>query len=334
MRILAIESSCDETCAAVVEDGRKIISNVVASQIETHKIYGGVVPEIASRKHTEAICLVTEQALKEADMTLDEVDAIAVTAHPGLIGALLVGVNYARARALATGKPFIPVHHIRGHVAANYVAFPELEPPFLCLIVSGGHTMIAEVKDYGEFERLGSTHDDAAGECFDKVARVLGLSYPGGVNLDKLSQGGKVDAFTFPDPKVTGEPLSFSFSGLKTAAINTIHNAEQKEITINKRDFAASFCHSVAEILTSRLMDAARLTGHKNIVLAGGVSANSHLREAVQTACDKNGYKLYMPPLYLCGDNGAMIGAQAFYEYKAGVVADMSLNAQAYKDIC
>ncbi len=333
MRILAIESSCDETCAAIVEDGRKIISNIVASQIETHKIYGGVVPEIASRQHTEAICFVTEQALSEAKMTLSDVDAIAVTAYPGLIGALLVGVNYAKGLALASGKPLIPVHHIRGHVAANYIAFPDLEPPFLCLIVSGGHTMIAEVKDYTEFSRLGSTHDDAAGECFDKVARVLGLSYPGGVNLDKLSHGGKVDAFTFPDPKVTGEPLSFSFSGLKTAAINTIHNAEQKGIEINKCDFAASFCRSVADILCSRLMEAARITGHKKIVLAGGVSANSQLREAVQSACEKHGYKLYMPPLYLCGDNGAMIGAQAFYEYKAGVTANMSLNAQAYKEI-
>lgn len=332
MRILAIESSCDETCAAVVEDGRKIISNIVASQIETHKIYGGVVPEIASRQHTQNVSAVTQKALEEAGMKLSEIDAIAVTAYPGLIGALLVGVNFAKGLALSSGKPLVPVHHIRGHVAANYLAFEELTPPFLCLVVSGGHTMIVEVSDYTQYRRLGSTHDDAAGECFDKVARVMGLPYPGGVNLDKLSKGGKTDAFDFPNPKVNGEPLSFSFSGLKTAAINMLHNAGQKNIDIDQKDFAASFNSSVANILCERLMMAAEQTGYKDIVIAGGVSANSALRSKAESECIKRGYRLFVPPLSLCGDNAAMIGAQAYYEYQKGVFADMSLNAQAYKN--
>lgn len=330
MKILAIESSCDDTCAAVVEDGRKILSNIVSSQIETHRLYGGVVPEIASRAHIDAVSGVTAEALSAAGVTLDDIDAIAVTAYPGLIGALLVGVNYAKGIAYASGKPLIPVHHIMGHVAANYLAHEELEPPFLCLIVSGGHTVITEVRDYSDYVRLGGTRDDAAGECFDKVARVIGLPYPGGVMLDKISAGGDASAFKFPTPTVEGEPLSFSFSGLKTAAINMLHKADQKGESIDHNDFAASFNKAVADYLCSRLKIAIEQTGYTKVALAGGVSANSALRGAVEKLCKQKGAKLYMPPLSLCGDNAAMIGAQGYYEYVAGVRADMSLNAKPH----
>ncbi len=330
MKILAIESSCDDTCAAVVENGRTVRSSVVASQTETHKLYGGVVPEIASRAHIDAVSGVTHEALSQSGLTLDDIDAIAVTAYPGLIGALLVGVNYAKGISFATGKPLIPVHHIMGHVAANYITYPQLEPPFLCLIVSGGHTVIVEVKSYTEYVRLGGTRDDAAGECFDKVARVIGLPYPGGVMLDKLSAQGKAGDFKFPAPSVEGEPLSFSFSGLKTAAINIVHKADQKGEKINTADFAASFNEAVANYLCSRLKIAIEQTGYKKVALAGGVSANSALRRQVSALCNSVGAEIFMPSLSLCGDNAAMIGAQAFFEFEAGKRADMSLNARPH----
>ncbi len=330
MKILAIESSCDDTCASVVENGRSIISSVVASQTDTHKLYGGVVPEIASRAHIDAVSGVTHEALLQAGLELSDIDAIAVTAYPGLIGALLVGVNYAKGIAFASGKPLIPVHHIMGHVAANFISHRNLEPPFLCLIVSGGHTVIVEVKSYTEYVRLGGTRDDAAGECFDKVARVIGLPYPGGVMLDKLAAEGDGTKFKFPAPSVEGEPLSFSFSGLKTAAINTVHKANQKGEKINKADFAASFNNAVASYLCSRLKIAIEQTGYKKIALAGGVSANSALRREVEKLCREKGATAYMPPLSLCGDNAAMIGAQGFYEFEAGRRAEMSLNARPH----
>lgn len=329
MRILGIESSCDETAAAIVEDGRTIISSVVNSQIAEHRKYGGVVPEIASRRHTENIIPVVEEALAKANMTLDEVDAIAVTAAPGLIGALLVGVNFAKGLALAKNKPLIPVHHIRGHIAANYLAHPELKPPYLGLVVSGGHSHIVEVLDYTKFRVVGRTRDDAAGEAFDKAARAMGFSYPGGVILDKESQKGDPKSYHLPRPKVDGSPYDFSFSGLKTAVINLLHNASQKGEEINTSDLAASFQSTVAEILCDRYLLAAKDFGYDTLAVAGGVSANSGLRNLLTARCEKLGKKLYFPPLSLCGDNAAMIAAQAYHEYNAGVRAGMELNATA-----
>ncbi len=329
MKILAIESSCDETAASVVEDGRKVLSSVISSQVEEHKIYGGVVPEIASRRHSENISWVVEKALKDAECTYDSIDAIGVTYAPGLIGALLVGVNFAKGLSFATGKPLIPVHHLRSHIAANYISHPELEPPFLSLVVSGGHSHIINVKSYTDFEIIGRTRDDAAGECLDKAARAMGVPYPGGANLDKLAKDGNPDAYKFPHPRIDGSPLDFSFSGLKTSVINIIHNASQKGETISAEDLGASYISAVVGCLTENLMKAAEITGQKKIVVAGGVSANSVLRRELDKLCKKNCLELYLPELSLCGDNAAMVGSQAFYEYKSGHIAKENLNAIA-----
>lgn len=327
MYILALESSCDETAAAVVQDGRRALSSVVASQVEEHRLYGGVVPEIASRRHAEAVSGVTAQALEQAGISLDAVDAVAVTYAPGLVGALLVGVNFAKGLALSAGKPLIPVHHLRSHVAANYLAHPDLEPPFLCLIVSGGHSHIVRVEDYTCYTVLGRTRDDAAGECYDKAARAMGMPYPGGVQLDRLAPEGNPDAFALPHPRVEGSPYDFSFSGLKTAVVNLLHKAQQKGEEVNQADLAASFQKTAVEVLSGNLLRAAEDTGAKTVVLAGGVSANSGLRARMAEECTRRGLRLFVPPLSLCGDNAAMVGAQAFYEYCAGHTAGMELNA-------
>ena len=328
MNILAIESSCDETAAAVVRDGREIISSVVATQIEEHRLYGGVVPEIASRRHCESICGVVNEALEKAGVSAENVDAIAVTYAPGLIGALLVGVNFAKGLAFSLGKPLIPVHHIRGHIAANYLAHPELEPPYMCLVVSGGHSHIVEVRGYTEFVTVGRTVDDAAGEAFDKAARAMGFPYPGGVFIDKASKTGDPAKYKLPRPK-TANPYDFSFSGLKTAVINLIHNAAQKGEEIDRDSLCACFQKTLCEILTERFIAAANERGCKKIALAGGVAANNGLRGALSSAAEKNGMELYLPPLSLCGDNAAMIGCQGYYEFLAGKIADESLNAYA-----
>lgn len=333
MKILAFESSCDETAASVVIDGRVIKSNIVASQIAIHRLYGGVVPEIASRKHAEAIVAITKKALEKAGCTFKDIDAIGVTYAPGLIGALLVGVNFAKGLAMSLGVPLIPVHHLRSHIAANYLAHPELEPPFLCLVASGGHSHIVEVKSYTDFRVWGRTRDDAAGEAFDKAARALGFPYPGGISIDKLSKEGSPTAVSFPRPKVDGSPYDFSFSGLKTAVINYVHNAEQKGLAINKNDVAASFQQAVVDMLAGRFILAAENTGYKKLAVAGGVAANSGLRERLESDCKKNGYTLFMPPLSLCGDNGAMVGSQAYYEYLSGNTAGPELNACANMEI-
>lgn len=333
MDILAIESSCDETAAAVVRDGRKILSSVVHTQVEEHGRYGGVVPEIASRRHIEQITAVVERALGEAGHTAHSVDAVAVTAAPGLIGALLVGVNYAKGLAFAAKKPLVPVHHLRGHLAANYLCSPELSPPFLGLIVSGGHSHIVEVLDYTEYRVVGRTRDDAAGEAFDKAARAMGLPYPGGVSIDRLTPEGNPEAFLLPVPHVSGSEDDFSFSGLKTAVVNLVHNARQREEDLPAADLAASFAFRVADILTEHTLRAARRLGYRTIVLAGGVSANSTLRSRMQQACRECGIALFVPPLSLCGDNAAMIGAQGYYQLQKGYTADMSLNASACMEI-
>ena len=329
MRILAIESSCDETAAAVIADGRRICSSVVATQIAEHRKYGGVVPEIASRRHTEAISAVVAQALDEAGLRPGEEDAVAVTYAPGLIGALLVGVNFAKAYAYANGRPLIPVHHLRGHIAANYLAHPELEPPFLCLVVSGGHSHIVEVTDYVTMRIVGRTRDDAAGETFDKAARAMGLPYPGGVALDKLAESGNPNAYRMPRPHVDCSPYDFSFSGLKTFVVNLIHHAEQTGEALPRADIAASFRRAAVDMLAENFLRAARDLGYKRLVMAGGVSANSALRARLQNECCKIGAQMYMPPLALCGDNAAMIGAQAYYEFGAENVAPLDLNAFA-----
>lgn len=329
MNILSIESSCDETAAAVVADGRKALSNVIASQVEEHKIYGGVVPEIASRRHAEAISGVCQKALDDAGMTLDDIDAVAVTYAPGLIGALLIGVNYAKSLAYSRQIPLIPVHHLRSHIAANYITHKDLKPPFLALVVSGGHTHLVNVKSYTDYEIVGKTRDDAAGEAMDKAARSMGLPYPGGLNLDKASQGGDINAYKFPRPKVDGAELDFSFSGLKTNIINTIHNKKQKGEEIDVKNMGASFINAVVSFLCHNTELAANKLGQKKIVLAGGVSANSFLRSQMQNLCKKYGWELYMPHLSLCGDNAVMVGSQGYYEYKNGNIADLSLNAYA-----
>ena len=333
MRILAVESSCDETAVAIVEDGRRVLTDCIASQVELHRIYGGVVPEIASRKHIEAIYGLADQALLETGLTRQDIDAVAVTYAPGLIGAVLVGVNFAKAAALALNKPLIPVHHIRGHIAANYLAFPELKPPFLCLVVSGGHTMLVDVKDYTHMEILGTTLDDAAGECFDKVARVLDMPYPGGAALDRVAQTGDDKMYVLPRSKPGANPYDMSFSGLKTAALNMLHHAEQVGEKLNIPDFCASFSAAVSDTLVPRVIQAMQQTGYDQLAVAGGVAANSRIRGDLRTAAEKMGVKLYMPPLSLCGDNAAMIGAQGYYEYLAGNIADMNLNAYATKSI-
>ncbi len=329
MRILGIESSCDETAAAVVEDGRTVLSSVVASQVEEHKLYGGVVPEIASRRHAEAISGVVREALEGAGLSIAGVDAVAVTYAPGLIGALLVGVNYAKGLAFAADKPLVPVHHLRAHIAANYLAHPALEPPFLCLVVSGGHSHIVRVEDYTRFAVVGRTRDDAAGECFDKAARAMGLPYPGGIHLDRLAADGDPQAYKLPRPRVEGSPYDFSFSGLKTAVINLLHNAQQKGEAVCLPDLAASFQHTVVDMLADNFLRAAADSGAHTLVLAGGVSANSGLRRRMEEECARRGLRLFVPPLSLCGDNAAMVGAQGFFEYRAGNRAGMNLNACA-----
>jgi len=333
LNILAIESSCDETAVAIVRDGRQVLTDCIASQVALHREYGGVVPEIASRKHIEAIYPLTDQALKEAGLTRADIDAVAVTYAPGLIGAVLVGVNFAKAAAMALNKPLIPVHHIRGHIAANYLAYPELEPPFLCLVVSGGHTMIIEVKDYTDMRILGTTLDDAAGECFDKVGRVLGMPYPGGAALDKAAQQGDETKYHLPVAKPGENPYNMSFSGLKTATLNLIHHAEQVGEELDIPSLCASFTAAVSETLVPRVVRALEETGYRKVAVAGGVAANSRIRHDILEAAKKLDAEVYMPPLKLCGDNGAMIGSQAYYEYLAGNVADMSLNAYATKSI-
>ena len=333
MNILAVESSCDETAVAIVRDGRQVLTDCIASQVDLHRLYGGVVPEIASRKHIEAIYGLADQALKNANMTRKDIDAVAVTYAPGLIGAVLVGVNFAKAAAFAMDKPLIPVHHIRGHIAANYLAYPELEPPFLCLVVSGGHTMIVEVKDYTDMSILGTSLDDAAGECFDKVARVLGMPYPGGAALDKASQQGDETKYSLPRSKPGENPYNMSFSGLKTAALNLIHHAQQVGEEIDIPSLCASFSAAVSDTLVPRMVMAMEQTGYRKVAVAGGVAANSRIRRDILAAAQQLGAHVYMPPLSLCGDNGAMISAQAYYEYLAGNTADMSLNAYATKSI-
>jgi N6-L-threonylcarbamoyladenine synthase len=312
MIILAIETSCDETAAAVVRDGREILSNIVASQADIHGRFGGVVPELASRLHSECILQTVQKALSDASMTIHNIDKVAVTSEPGLIGALLVGLSFAKTLAYGADKPLIEVNHIAGHIAANYIG-TDLEPPFLSLVVSGGHTSLVGVDGYSDFRKIGKTRDDAAGEAFDKSARVLGFTYPGGVQIDKLAKGGDPKAFRFPKPVVAGSDFDFSFSGLKTAVINTVHKAEQRAETINKNDLAASFQSTVSEILTEKTRLAAKTFGYEKIALAGGVSANSGIRAAIKTMCEEEGYKLYLPPLSLCGDNAAMIGAAAYF---------------------
>ena len=333
MNILAIESSCDETAVAVVKDGRTVLSDAIASQADMHAIYGGVVPEIASRKHIEAIAGLADQALQQAGITRSDIDAVAVTYAPGLIGALLVGVNFAKSVAFGLNVPIVPVHHVRGHIAANYIAHPDLEPPFVCLCVSGGNTMIVDVKGYTDMEILGATRDDAAGECFDKVARVLGIGYPGGAPMDKLAQGGDDTRYELPRAHVADAPLDMSFSGLKTAVLNLAHNTAQKGEELDMKGLAASFAAAVSDTLVPRTMEAAKRCGYGKIAVAGGVAANSRIRADLETACRQSGDQLFLPPLSLCGDNGAMIGCQGYYEYLAGKRGGMDLNAYATRDI-
>ena len=333
MNILAVESSCDETAVAVVQDGRKVLSDAISSQVALHRLYGGVVPEIASRKHIEAIYSLADQALSDAGITKQDIDAVAVTYAPGLIGAVLVGVNFAKAAALALDKPLIPVHHIRGHIAANYLAFADLEPPFLCLVVSGGHTMIIDVQDYTKMEILGTTLDDAAGECFDKVARVLGMPYPGGAALDKAAVSGDESKYNLPRPNSGSNPLDMSFSGLKTAALNLIHHADQVGEELDIPSLCASFSGAVSDMLVPRVQMALEMTNRKKLAVAGGVAANSRIRRDISQMAGRMGVEVYLPPLSLCGDNAAMIGAQAYYEYLSGNTAGMELNAYATKSI-
>ena len=333
MNILAVESSCDETAVAIVSDGRKILTDCIASQVDLHRIYGGVVPEIASRKHIEAIYGLADQALLNTGLARKDIDAVAVTYAPGLIGAVLVGVNFAKAAAMALNKPLIPVHHIRGHIAANYLAYPELEPPFLCLVVSGGHTMIIDVQDYTKMEILGTTLDDAAGECFDKVGRVLGMPYPGGAALDKAASAGDETKYILPRSKPGVNPYDMSFSGLKTAALNLIHHAEQIGETLDVNSLCAAFCAAVSDTLVQRVIQALKQTGRTKLAVAGGVAANSRIRADIMNAAKELNAEVYLPPLRLCGDNAAMIGAQGYYEYLAGNVAGMELNAYATKSI-
>ena len=325
--ILAIESSCDETAAAVVKNGREVLSNVISSQIDLHTLYGGVVPEIASRKHIEKINQVVEQALTDAHVTWDDITAIAVTYGPGLVGALLVGVSFAKALAFALKKPLIGVHHIEGHISANYIENKELEPPFMCLVVSGGHSHLVKVKDYGEYEILGRTRDDAAGEAFDKVARAIGLGYPGGPKIDKISDEGNPDAIAFPRAKVADNEYDFSFSGLKSSVLNYLNSCEMKGEEVNQADVAASFQKAVVDVLVGHSMDALDKYGFKKFAIAGGVASNKPLRAAMVEACEKKGVTFYHPSPILCTDNAAMIGAAAYYEYKKGVNHGWDLNA-------
>lgn len=327
MKILAIESSCDETAAAVVEDGRTVLSSIISSQIDIHTLYGGVVPEIASRKHMEHIDYVVEQALSEAGMALEDADAVAVTYGPGLVGALLVGVAYAKALAYAAKLPLVGVHHIEGHISANYIENKELEPPFLCLVVSGGHTHLVRVADYGVYEILGRTHDDAAGEAFDKVARAIGLGYPGGPKIDKLAREGNPRAIAFPRGQIAGAPYDFSFSGVKSAVLNYLNQSAMQGIEVNTADVAASFQQSVVDVLVEKTMAAVKNTGMEKLALAGGVASNSAIRAGMQAACKEAGVEMFCPSPVLCTDNAAMIGAAAYYEFQKGVRHGLDLNA-------
>jgi N6-L-threonylcarbamoyladenine synthase len=325
--ILGIETSCDETAAAVVKNGREVLSNIIFSQIDLHKLYGGVVPEIASRKHIEKINQVIEEALETAKVTLQEVDAIGVTYGPGLVGALLVGVAEAKAISFAAGKPLVGVHHIEGHISANYIENKELEPPFLCLVVSGGHTHLVLVRGYGEYKIIGRTRDDAAGEAFDKVARAIGLGYPGGPKIDKLAKEGRKDAIAFPRAHIDGAPYDFSFSGLKSAVLNYMNSCEMKHEEVNRADVAASFQEAVVEVLVTKTVKAAFAYGIKKVAIAGGVAANSSLREGMAKACRKNDFHFYYPSPILCTDNAVMIGSAAYYEYQKGIRHGLDLNA-------
>lgn len=325
--ILAIESSCDETAAAVVVNGREVLSNTISSQIDIHTLYGGVVPEIASRKHTERINQVVRQSLSEAGKSWDDIDAIAVTYGPGLVGALLVGVSYAKSLAWALNKPLIGVHHIEGHISANYIENKDLEPPFMCLVVSGGHSHLVKVVDYGEYEILGRTRDDAAGEAFDKVARAIGLGYPGGPKIDKVSCEGNPAAIDFPRAKIADNEYDFSFSGLKSAVLNYLNQCEMKKEEVVTADVAASFQQAVVDVLVGHSMDAIDRYGFDKFAIAGGVASNSHLRAAMEEACEKRNIKFYRPSPILCTDNAAMIGAAAYFEYVKGVRSGWDLNA-------
>lgn len=325
--VLGIESSCDETAAAVVKNGREVLSNIISSQIDIHTLYGGVVPEIASRKHIERINPVIEEALAHAGVTLKDIDAISVTYGPGLVGALLVGVSTAKAIAYASGKPLVGVHHIEGHIAANYIEHGTLEPPFLCLVVSGGHTHLVQVNGYNSFDITGCTHDDAAGEAFDKVARAIGLGYPGGPQIDRLAKFGNPHAIAFPRAKVDGHKYDFSFSGLKSAVLNYLNNCEMKQIEVNTADVAASFQQAVIDVLVERAINAAKKTGKNRIAVAGGVAANSALRAAMEESCQQNGIELYYPSPVYCTDNAAMIAVQGYYNYIAGKRSGLDLNA-------
>ncbi|RKI38575.1 tRNA (adenosine(37)-N6)-threonylcarbamoyltransferase complex transferase subunit TsaD [bacterium D16-51] len=325
--VLGIESSCDETAAAVVKNGRQVLSNVISSQIDIHTLYGGVVPEIASRKHMERINQVIEEALSEAGVALGEVDVISVTYGPGLVGALLVGVGEAKAIAYAAHKPLVGVHHIEGHIAANYIEHPDLEPPFLCLVVSGGHTHLVQVRDYNRFEVIGCTHDDAAGEAFDKVARAIGLGYPGGSKIDKTAKAGNPDAIAFPRAKIAGAEFDFSFSGVKSAVLNYLNQCEMKGQEIVQADVAASFQKAVVDVLVERAVAAAKKLGEERIAVAGGVAANTSLRGRMQEECKKEGITLYYPSPVFCTDNAAMIAVQGYYGYIAGKRSGWDLNA-------
>jgi len=330
---MSIESTCDETAVAITENGRKVLTDQIFSQADLHAVYGGVVPEIASRSHVEVISQLSERALTVAGITKKDLGAVAVSYAPGLIGAVLVGVNFAKSVALALGIPLVPVHHIKGHIAANYIAFLELEPPFLCLAISGGNTMLVDVRSYTDMKIIGATRDDAAGECFDKTARVLGLPYPGGKHVDALAKSGDDSKYALPRSHVEGNPYDMSFSGLKTAVVNLVHNAEQKNEPLDRESLCASFSRAVSESLVPRTMQLARELGYKKIAVAGGVAANSRIREDFRVAAEKEGAQLFVPPLSLCGDNGAMIGCQGYYEYLAGTRAGSDLNAYANMEL-
>ncbi len=333
MILLSVESTCDETAVALVEDGRRVLSDQIFSQADLHAVYGGVVPEIASRSHVEVIYQLADRAIAEAGLRKRDIDAVAVSYAPGLIGAVLVGVSFAKSVASALGVPLVPVHHIRGHMAANYLAYPELEPPYVCLAISGGNSLIVDVRDYTEMRVLGATRDDAAGECFDKVARVLGLGYPGGKPVDALARTGRDDAFTLPVAQVEGRPYDMSFSGLKTAVINLVHKAAQTGAELDRADLCASFEKAVSEALVPRAMAAVRELGYGKLVAAGGVAANTRVRADLEAAAAQAGVQLYVPPLRLCGDNAAMVGAQGYYELLAGHTANSDLNAYASREL-
>jgi len=330
---MSIESTCDETAVAITRNGREVLTDQIFSQADLHAVYGGVVPEIASRSHVEVISQLAQRAVDAAGIKKTDLDALAVSYAPGLIGAVLVGVNFAKSAALALGIPLIPVHHIKGHIAANYIAFPELEPPFLCLAISGGNTMLVDVRGYTDMKILGSTRDDAAGECFDKTARVLGLPYPGGKHVDRLSQSGDDKKYDLPRAHVEGNPYDMSFSGLKTAVVNLVHNAEQKGEELDRESLCASFARAVSESLVPRTMTLAKELGYSRIAVAGGVAANSRIRADFAAAAERAGVELFVPPLSLCGDNGAMIGCQGYYEFLAGTRAGSDLNAYANMEI-